>query len=230
MINIKNKIRTNSDELWLVTLNKNQTASRFTEMATNDRLGVCDLYDPTKKAYDTIRYKTDPYFRGRYYFHCHRAIVALYITDTIKKDYWNRTIKPPKIAKAIKGWGFVDLKGKLVVPRKYDIADNFDDGYANVNSKEKWSVIDTNGNTILSRISYDPPEHYPDGLFVFHDTTSDKYGLFNKNQKLILAPIYDCIGICINGFIPACKNHKCGILDTNGKIIIPFKYMGIPTI
>ena len=43
-------------------------------------------------------------------------------------------------------WGYIDKKGDVVVPFKFDFADTFSDGIATVAKKDKFSFIDTSGH------------------------------------------------------------------------------------
>jgi hypothetical protein len=43
-------------------------------------------------------------------------------------------------------WGYIDKKGKMVIPAVYDGADIFSEGLARVEVNGKWGYIDTKGN------------------------------------------------------------------------------------
>jgi hypothetical protein len=49
--------------------------------------------------------------------------------------------------RAIKGgaWGYIDRKGDLVIPLRYEAAAAFENGKARVRQKNSWITIDGNG-------------------------------------------------------------------------------------
>src|SRR4051794_33160586 len=46
-------------------------------------------------------------------------------------------------------WGFIDLKGKMVLPPLFDFAENFESGRALVENDGIWGIIDEQGKWIL---------------------------------------------------------------------------------
>jgi hypothetical protein len=52
----------------------------------------------------------------------------------------------------------------------------------------------------------------------------EKWGLMDKDQKVIIEPQYDSHGWLKNGKIQVTKNKKNGMVDTLGQIIIPLMY------
>lgn len=56
----------------------------------------------------------------------------------------------------------------------------------------------------------------------------DKYGIVDKFGKIVVPPIYDFI--CtppLGDYLVACQGNKCGIIDLEGNIKIPFEYDNI---
>ena len=50
-------------------------------------------------------------------------------------------------------WGFIDTKGKMVIPCVYDYARSFSKGFASVESNEKWGVINQSGEFVIPPIA-----------------------------------------------------------------------------
>jgi len=60
-------------------------------------------------------------------------------------------IKPDKIYSISVNdkWGFIDKTGKVVVEPRYDLIDEFNDGYAAVFQGSKMGFIDLTGNLVI---------------------------------------------------------------------------------
>lgn len=67
-------------------------------------------------------------------------------------------------------------------------------------------------------------------LLIFKGKNSDKYGLKNKNNKILVKPIFNSInsyGSTRNRIIASLNWDKRGVIDQNGTIIVPFKFSEI---
>ena len=88
--------------------------------------------------------------------------------------------------------GFINKKGELVIPLKYDEAWQFGcyiDGYALVKSGDTYILIDTDGNEVSS--------------FKLNDVK-----MYGTNGKVVSGE----------------KDGKCGAVDINNNVILPFEY------
>jgi hypothetical protein len=126
-------------------------------------------------------------------------------------------------------WGFIDKTGKEIIPLIYDDSSWFQNGITWCKFKGKLGMIDEKGKVIVPFI-YDSANWLNDKLVVAY--LNGKCGLFT-NAKVPLCPIiYDYIGIP-NGSvvqhnrIPVRLNNKYGYLNTDGKLVIPFKYNAV---
>jgi len=130
--------------------------------------------------------------------------------------------------KQIGRYGFVDNNYKEIIPLKYNYATHF---YGNQlamvmklkNNKSKFGYIDTNGNEII-------PIKYNQISIIYHNIIvaklKNKYILLNTQNKQILQYKFDTIFYNYS-FYKAIYKDKYGIIDTNGKIAIPFEYFYI---
>lgn len=101
-----------------------------------------------------------------------------------------------KLAPAQKGdkWGFVNKKGRVVIPFLYDMVAPFNEGYAPVKINNQWKVIDKKGRYLL------------DGRFEFYlNTVYDSKLVFLAQDTTV-------------------KPRKKGLMDIHGNIIIPAQY------
>lgn len=76
-------------------------------------------------------------------------------------------------------FGFLDVKGNLVVQPKYDMASDFNDGLGLVLLKDKWGFIDSTGKEVIPPQYKNQPTEFKNGLSrtldndgkaVFYDT------------------------------------------------------------
>lgn len=91
-------------------------------------------------------------------------------------------------------WGFLDGNGKAVIPAEYDSVENFRGGYAVVEKRKKYGVVNTAGTVTVP--------------LVYHD--------FNS--------LFDILG---NGLFRMRDGDKFGVVNGNGKTIVPFQYSPI---
>ncbi|MCB9197515.1 MAG: WG repeat-containing protein [Flavobacteriales bacterium] len=130
-------------------------------------------------------------------------------------------------------WGFVDIRGELVIPMLFDNAQNFDKrGQAKVEQNGREFYIDTKG---IETKGIDKEERLKNGYTLV--MAGEKFGLYN-NGKEVLPPIYDKIDIVAywkDGFSatkpPYYSNwfyveigDKKGVVDENGEVIVPILY------
>ncbi|MDR2410677.1 MAG: WG repeat-containing protein, partial [Bacteroidales bacterium] len=165
------------------------------------------------------------------------------IENKKEKVIYDRRFKAQKNEK----YGYVDVQGNTVIPFVYDEIGEFIDGKAKVKKNGKYGYIDEQGNELIEK-----PLNISEDLV--KGIKFGKYGIENKNGKIILPFEYDEIGEFIDGRIKAKKNGKYGYIDEqgnelienpltvnedlvkgikfgkygienkNGKVILPFKY------
>lgn len=120
-------------------------------------------------------------------------------------------------------WGFVNMKGRVIVPFKYDTAQHF--GYggtpAIVSINGKWGMVGTQGQTVVP-LNYERMDGFNDNFAVA--CKSGKCGFFDHKGNQAIDLIYDDAGSFGNGIAPVKQNDKWGYIDTKGKTVIPFEY------
>jgi hypothetical protein len=150
-------------------------------------------------------------------------------------------------------YGYIDTTFNLVIPFKYNFAYFFQDGYARVklngkiglinkNGKEviplefqemdhlskiystkkdgHWGLIDTNGRVLIP-FKYDRIYDYKNGRAIA--TLNSKYGVVDTLGQELVKFEYERI-IHKKNLYFVVKNNKHGIIDYNGKIILPCVY------
>lgn len=122
-------------------------------------------------------------------------------------------------------WGYINKSNKVVIPFIYDIAESFHGGLALVNLGEY--CIDVTGK-IVQRSNSDLLEHLTNGIF---RKGLDEFVLFNKcgiigkyDRSWNNAGVEYYDGEKFDGYLFVGRNNKSGVIDYNGKEIIPIIY------
>jgi hypothetical protein len=82
-------------------------------------------------------------------------------------------------------WGYVDSTATVVIPVKYDNADEFHDGFSSVEQNKLKALIDTNGK-ILTEFKYEYIYPFSEGLAVVGRGKPMKFTYVDKTGKEIL--------------------------------------------
>lgn len=82
-------------------------------------------------------------------------------------------------------WGFINPRGKIVIPLQYDEASNFSEGLSPIKTKNLWGYIDTNGKMMIQ-----PHFEY---ATVFHGgfagvCLNGKWGAIDKKGQSVIEP------------------------------------------
>ena len=145
----------------------------------------------------------------------------------------NDTTSPAVLCK----YGFVDCYGNEVVPCVYDKAGEFRDGIAPVYINGKgWGIISKDEVLVAPKYLFPHPQvgsaiwgQHQDGFVVFKNSDG-KYACLSKEDKWVAPFEYDGInlyGFSHEGLICVKKSDLSGLLDKDGKEILPCKYKSI---
>lgn len=131
-------------------------------------------------------------------------------------------------------YGFMDLTGRIVIPAKYSYANQFRDGFAYVSfSNGDSAIIDKKG--VVQQTSNEMYVIYSskaEGLSGYQDKQSRKFGYKNALGKIVIEAKFDQINAFKEGFADVLVNKteyepRHGLIDKEGKFIIPPEYSGI---
>lgn len=124
--------------------------------------------------------------------------------------------------------GFMNEDFQIIVPPKYDYVSNYKNGYAIVALDNKLGVIDKAGNMVI-------PLGFSSARSISPTTKGDKFIIVSDkgstvvdihNRVLFQSPYY--IYYLFDGlFATLNKDFKYGVVDSQGKIVLPHKYNGI---
>ena len=118
-------------------------------------------------------------------------------------------------------YGHIDIKGKIVVPIKYEEAANFYEGLAGVMLKGKWGFVNKTGKE-TEPLKYENVKDFREGLGAVK--LNNKWGFIDKTMKTIIPLQYDDVGLFYEGLAIVMQNKKYGYADKTGVIVIPLEY------
>jgi|GEM_PF-3369843 len=133
----------------------------------------------------------------------------------------------PKENEATRKWGYVNKRGKIVIPFKYYTAGNFSEGLARVDLDGKWGFIDKNGNDVIP-LKYDGAIDFSEGLagVELHVEFDSKWGFINKMGSEVIPFKYRSVSHFSEGLARVSKTYikNYGFIDKKGNEVIPIKY------
>lgn len=132
-------------------------------------------------------------------------------------------------------WGYLDTKGKTVIPFIYDSAEDFSEGLAVVSKgpydNAKYGYINKQGKTVIP-LSFDYASSFSEGLATVRKGSQEtgKYGVIDKTGKLVIPYKFegyiDSFSEGLAGVVNS--QSKLGYIDRTGKLVIPYQYNGEP--
>ncbi len=127
---------------------------------------------------------------------------------------------------------FINEKGKLITDFKFEYSpealtySKFSDlGFAKVMTKGKFGIIDTTGEKVVPAIFDAIGKYKPSGLTAV--SKKGKWGYANQDLRLSIQYLYDFGADFVNGKAIVKKDDIYGIIDTDGKLIVPLQYESI---
>lgn len=88
-------------------------------------------------------------------------------------------------------WGYQDRQGRVVIPARYKLADEFTrHGLAMVLDQKGWLYINSQGKELIRPFIFDNgPDYFQEGLARF--VRDNKFGYFDQTGKIVIAPQFD---------------------------------------
>ncbi|MDR1882623.1 MAG: WG repeat-containing protein [Prevotella sp.] len=123
-------------------------------------------------------------------------------------------------------YGFVDKKGKVVIKPDYPIAQWFSNGLSNVSTdKQEVGYINKKGKMVIAEQFAEAIVFTPEGYASVK--TSEGHGVIDKKGSYVINPQYaQYIKIDRGDFIVK-EGGKIGIIDKDGKVIVPMDFKDI---
>ena len=117
-------------------------------------------------------------------------------------------------------WGFVDPAGAVVVPPRFDHADDFHDGRASVRAGDAWTWIDRAG-ALLGEPRFDRAFDFRGGVGLYQRGAF--YGFVAASGEVI-ADGFEDAGALIEGRAAICQRARWGFLDGTGAVVVRPRY------
>jgi len=125
--------------------------------------------------------------------------------------------------KVSKYWGYINSDGELIIPAKYLYITDFIDGYAVVQTKEGFFIIDKKGNekkvinNEKKKIAY--IKKFSEGLAPIE--RSGRWGFLNEKGEIAIGTIYLAVGYFAGGLAWArTVDEKIGYINKKGDWVI----------
>lgn len=161
----------------------------------------------------------------------HDGLILAYIAELRSVDNSNN---PFAAVKTGHYWahmhGYIDTKGKEVIPFKYWDAKAFSDGYAQVtNNGRLWAMIDKQGRELTPFKYSEIREDYdnigkPVRVYVIEEGYKKNLGLISTSGKQLTSAIYDKINPFYEDVAVMNRNNLMGVLDMRGVEIAAPQY------
>ena len=122
-------------------------------------------------------------------------------------------------------YGFLDLRGREVIPCIYDEIGRFHLGRAMVRTGDRYGIIDTTGTLILPLQYHNSKKK--SGLYTYRDSLAlveqnGQYGYVDLQGQLVIPFYFTSAFPFSQGLASAQHNGQWGYIDTKGDIYIPF--------
>lgn len=124
-------------------------------------------------------------------------------------------------------YGFVNSKGKLVIPTVYELAGEFYDDLALVKKNDKMFFIKPDGKLAFDVSDFDNVYGFSESLVLVEK--DGNYGFIDKTGKIAIELQYNDAYAFDYGLATVSKGEKWGMIDKNNKVVIPFVYDEAPT-
>ena len=115
-------------------------------------------------------------------------------------------------------WGYMDQRGREIIPPQYDAARNFKNGLAAVNYQGKWGIIDSLAKWVIQ------PEYQ--GIWEFNEGLArvkvfeQGQGFVNRKGRLVIPPVYEEIYNFSNSRARFQKGGYYGFINQKGHEVI----------
>jgi len=121
-----------------------------------------------------------------------------------------------------KKWGFLDLKGKKIVPAKFDDVRDMVSDLTAVNYEGRWGFIDKVGSEKIP-FKYKQVLDF-NGYYTFVEDFDSNWLLIDQTHKVIDTLAFDNYQTFTKVYCAVANNNRWGLIDSSGQVKIPTKY------
>ena len=135
-------------------------------------------------------------------------------------------------------WGYRDAGGKVVIPPRYQVAQEFSpEGIAAVVDESGWAYINAAGKVVIRPLAVDNgPDYFQEALARFK--RAGKIGFFDRSGKVVIQPAFAYAMPFSEGMAAVCEGcvekqeaeHRSisggrwGFIDRRGRQVIPLQF------
>ena len=133
-----------------------------------------------------------------------------------------------KFKKVIGGkYGFQDINNRVIIPAKWNYADDFREGFARVkDSNGKYGFIDKTGQVVIS-CQWEAVESFHEGLAGVIDSFG-KWGFIDKTGQVVIPCQWDFAFHFSEGLAGVeDSSGKLGYIDKTGRVVIPCRWIDV---
>ncbi|WP_287619273.1 WG repeat-containing protein [Parabacteroides sp.] len=119
-------------------------------------------------------------------------------------------------------WGYMDLHGNMMVKGLYDEVRPFSQGMAAIKQDGYWGYINGN-NKVVIQPQYRQADQFKSGRAMV-EVNGRKLGFIDCLGTMVIEPIYSSVYAFWGDESAVCKEGKWGVIDKNGKMVLPFVF------
>lgn len=120
-------------------------------------------------------------------------------------------------------YGVMEKNGTVIIPAEYDkVVSFYGDTYVQVVKDGKHGIINSKNEPVIAFGQYELIEKVDENTLIV--SKDNKRALASVEGKLLTDFACDYMGVTGETYICARKGEKYGVLDKNGKTIVPFEY------
>lgn len=125
-------------------------------------------------------------------------------------------------------WGYIDIKGNVVIPLNYDYALPFREGLAAVASNGYWGFINKAGEIVI-KPQFEMIDIQPEDIGGFSEglaavSMNDLWGFVDTLGNVVIEPQYDYALSFSEGLAAVRQNDKWGYINEQGDVVIELMY------
>ena len=121
-------------------------------------------------------------------------------------------------------WGIIDKTGKEIMPCIMNNAAPFSEDLSVIERVGKFGAVNTKGEQIIP-FNYDALSNFRNGFAKYYDAQKDKFGLIDKQGKVMFEPKFTNLTDFEQGIAFAVNENQFALIDTKGKELTPYKYL-----
>lgn len=135
-------------------------------------------------------------------------------------------------------FGIANKNGEIVVEPIYDYISEFHDDLCSffiqdISDNVKIGYFNTKGDVAIEPIpadvqlnsGYSYDYNFYNGIAMYRQPKTYKYGFMDKTGKFIIEPIYQWAEPFKGKLAPVTKGNKFGYINSSGNLVLPYKYV-----